>query len=252
MAVLAERLVISVTPMVSGAALTFRSLMPIVPLFAIVAGGGLWAAAGVGGAADAAARSARGRLRGHRRARLVIASGRRCCASDFRASRCSAGWPTAAPMPTRPQGLRVEALVAAAAVAASESAPTDVILTAGIPRQLAWYADLGVDGMNDLIDLGLAARAEPSSNSRALELQRQYILDRVGPRGVDYVVDFNVNWIDPGGDNARQWRQTFELLRSQPNLEVAVRRERQVRLSGLLRAAQPRVRERRRREVGSW
>jgi hypothetical protein len=35
------------------------------------------------------------------------------------------------------------------------------------------------------------------------------------------VVDFNVNWMDPGSDNARMWRQTFELLRSQPNLEVA-------------------------------
>ena len=35
------------------------------------------------------------------------------------------------------------------------------------------------------------------------------------------MVDFNVNWMDPGGDNARQWRQTFELLVSQPNLEVA-------------------------------
>ena len=45
-AVLGERLVIAVTPKVAAAALTFRSLMPIVPLFAIVAGGGLWAAAG--------------------------------------------------------------------------------------------------------------------------------------------------------------------------------------------------------------
>ena len=45
-AVLAERLVIAVTPKVSSAALTFRSLMPIVPLFALVGGGGLWSGAG--------------------------------------------------------------------------------------------------------------------------------------------------------------------------------------------------------------
>ena len=91
----------------------------------------------------------------------------------------------------------------------------------GIPRQLAWYADLGVDGMNNLIDVGAQPERNPSSNPRALELQRQYILDRVGPSGVDYVVDFNVDWMDPGGDRARQWRQTFELLRNQPNLEAA-------------------------------
>src|SRR5919202_2520899 len=46
LAVLSERLVISVTPLVANAALTFRSLMPIVPLYALVAGAGIWAAAG--------------------------------------------------------------------------------------------------------------------------------------------------------------------------------------------------------------
>src|SRR5206468_11732250 len=45
-AVLAERLIIVVTPKVAAAALTFRNLMPIVPLFAVLAGGALWAAAG--------------------------------------------------------------------------------------------------------------------------------------------------------------------------------------------------------------
>ena len=97
-----------------------------------------------------------------------------------------------------------------------------MILTGvGIPRQLAWYADLGVDGMDNLIDLGSQPERNPASNPHALDLQRQYILDRIGPRGVDYVVDFNVDWMDPGGDRARQWRQNFDVLSSQPNVEVA-------------------------------
>jgi len=79
---------------------------------------------------------------------------------------------------------------------------------------LAWYADLGVDGMNNLIDMG-------SAPDRTLEQRREYMLDRSGPRGVDYVVDFNVDWLDPGGDKARQWRQTFDALASRPNLETA-------------------------------
>src|SRR5439155_20954573 len=57
--VLSERLVMSVTPKMSAAALTFRSLMPIVPLFAILAGGGLWAAAGALALLIPTARSAR-------------------------------------------------------------------------------------------------------------------------------------------------------------------------------------------------
>jgi hypothetical protein len=84
----------------------------------------------------------------------------------------------------------------------------------GIPRHLAWYADLGVEGMDNLIDVG-------SQPNRTEEQKRQFMLDRVGPRGVMYVVDFNVNWLDPGGDAARQWRQTFDVLSGRPNLEVA-------------------------------
>jgi hypothetical protein len=38
---------------------------------------------------------------------------------------------------------------------------------------------------------------------------------------VSYVVDFNVNWTDPGGEASRQWRQTYESLASRPNLETA-------------------------------
>jgi len=114
--------------------------------------------------------------------------------------------------PDSPQGLRVETLVEAQPWLHANLRPSDVLLT-GIPRQLAWYADLGVAGMDNLIDLGSQPRTE--------EQRRQYILDRVGPRGVLYVVDFNINWTDPTGDSARQWRQTFEALASRPNLEVA-------------------------------
>ena len=35
------------------------------------------------------------------------------------------------------------------------------------------------------------------------------------------MIDFNVNWTDPGGEAARQWRQTYETLASRPNLEIA-------------------------------
>ena len=70
--------------------------------------------------------------------------------------------------------------------------------------------------MDNLIDL---VAADPTE-----EQKRQYILDRVGPRGVDYVVDFNVNWTDPGGDDARQWRQTFETLASTAEPGGRVRR----------------------------
>jgi hypothetical protein len=83
----------------------------------------------------------------------------------------------------------------------------------GILRHVAWYADLGVDGMESLIDV--------NSQPRTDEQRRQYVLERVGPSGVDYVVDFNVNWLDPGGEASRQWRQTYETLAARPNLEVA-------------------------------
>ena len=222
LAVLSERLVISVTPQVSTAALTFRVLMPIVPLFAIVAGGGVWAAAG-----SVALLMPRARW------------GRAACAVVTVAVLVTFWSPlvrqrfSSQPLlgrvadrgadPDTPQGLRIQDLVVAEPWLQANLRSTDVILAGlGIPRQLAWYADLDVEGMNNLIDVGSQPERNPSSNPQhALELQRQYILDRVGPRGVDYVVDFNVDWTDPGGDNARQWRQTFDLLRSRPNLEVA-------------------------------
>jgi hypothetical protein len=113
--------------------------------------------------------------------------------------------------------LRVETFVQAQGWLQSNLQPDDMILTGvGILRHVAWYADLGVDGMNNLIDLG----SQPCP-PRCDEQARQYVLDRVGPRGVSYVIDFNVNWMDPGGEKSRQWRTTFDILSSRPNLEVA-------------------------------
>ena len=220
-AVLAERLIISVTPLVSAAALTFRVLMPIVPLFAIVAGGGLWAAAGSIALLLPRSRWSRSVFTAVAAAVLVLFWSplvrQRLSPQPLLGRVADRGAD-----PDTPQGLRIQVLVDASGWLQANLRPGDVILAGlGIPRQLAWYADLGVDGMNNLIDVGSQPERNPSSNPRALEVQRQYILDRVGPSGVDYVVDFNVDWLDPGGDRARQWRQTFDLLRSQPNLELA-------------------------------
>jgi hypothetical protein len=211
-AVLSERLVIAVTPKVSAAALTFRSLMPIVPLFALVAAGGVWSAAGALALLVPSGRWARAALALLMSAVLVTFWSpllRERLSSQPLLGRVA----DRGADPDTPQGLRVEALVAAQDWLEANVQPSDVILT-GIPRQLAWYADLGVDGMDNLIDLG-------SQPSRTAEERRQFVLDRVGPQGVDYVIDFNVDWTDPGGDKARQWRQTFDTLAGRPNIEVA-------------------------------
>jgi hypothetical protein len=212
-AVLAERLVIAVTPKVSNAALTFRSLMPVVPLFAILAGGGLWAAAGSLALLSPTARSGRAVVSILGAVALVTIW------SPLLRDRLSSQ-PLLGRVadrgadPDTPQGLRVEAMVEAQSWLQANLQPTDVILSGkGMVRHLAWYADLGVEGMDNLIDLG--------SQPRDAQQTRQYILDRVGPRGVSYVVDFNVDWTDPGGDASRQWRQTYETLASRPNLETA-------------------------------
>jgi hypothetical protein len=186
--------------------------MPIVPLFALLAGGGLWAAAGAVALLIPTARSARSFVAVVAGAILVIFWSpllRERLSSQPLLGRVA----DRGADPDTPQGLRVEALVQAQSWLQSNIQPSDRILT-GIPRQLAWYADLGVNGMDDLIDLG----AQPD---RTLEQKRQYILDRVGPRGVAYVIDFNVDWADPGGDKSRQWRQTYDALAGRPNLEVA-------------------------------
>ena len=210
-AVLAERLVIAVTPKVANATLSFRLLMPIVPLFALVAGGGIWAGAGALGLLMPSVRSARAAL-------AILGSVLLVAFWSPLLRERSSSQPLLGRVADRgadantPQGLRVEALVQAQDWLQANLQPTDLILT-GIPRHLAWYADLGVDGSENLVDLNSQPRNE--------EQKRQYILDRVGPHGVNYVVDFNVNWTDPNSDAARQWRQTYETLASRPNLEIA-------------------------------
>jgi hypothetical protein len=213
MAFFAERLVISVTPTVANAALTFRSFMPTLPLLAILGGGGLFAAA-AGSLARVWPRSVW--LPG-----LVTVV----------AAVVLVGWwspllrqrtvPT--PLlgrvadrgadPDTPQGLRVQLLVEAQPWLQANLRPSDITIT-GIPRHLSWYADLGVDGMDQLLDLG----AHPSWS---MADRRRYLQARVGPLGAAYVVDFNVDWMDPGSDRARQWQRTYRWLASQPNLEVA-------------------------------
>jgi hypothetical protein len=207
-AVLAERLVIAVTPKVANATLSFRLLMP---LFALVAGGGIWAGAGALALLIPSVRSARGALAVLGSVLLVVFWSpllrERSSSQPLLGRVADRGADT-----NTPQGLRVEALVQAQDWLQTNLQPSDLILT-GIPRHLAWYADLGVDGSENLVDLNSQPRNE--------EQKRQYILDRVGPHGVNFVVDFNVNWTEPASDAARQWRQTYETLASRPNLETA-------------------------------
>jgi hypothetical protein len=214
LAVLAERLVISVTPKVSAAALTFRSLMPVVPLYALLAGGGVWAAAGAAAPLIPAARSTRA-IVAVLAAIALVGFWSPMLRERFSREPLIGRVADRGADPDTPQGLRVEALVEAQDWFRANFQRGDLIMTGvGITRHLAWYADLGVEGMDDLIDLG-------SQPSRTAEERRQWELDRVGPRGVSYIVDFNVNWTDPDSDAARQWRQTFDQLANRPNLEVA-------------------------------
>jgi hypothetical protein len=216
LAVFAERLIIAATPTVSRAAFDFRLFMPIVPLFAVLAGGGLWAIAGAPALLIP--------MRSGRAVFALIASVvlivfwspllRERLSSTPLVGRVADRGADA----NTPQGLRVETLVEAEDWLQANVLPSDIVIT-GIPRHLAWYADLGVDGMADLIDLNSQVRTE--------EQKRQYILERLGARGADYVIDFNVNWTDPGGDASRAWRQTFDVLSTRPGLEAAyVKRDR--------------------------
>jgi hypothetical protein len=209
--VLAERLVISVTPKVSAAALSFRELMPIVPLFALVAGGGLWAAAGAVALLVPSARSARA-VMALLACVLVVTFWSPFLRERFSSQPLLGRVADRGADVSKAEGLRVEALVGAQGWLQANLQHNDLILT-GIPRQLAWYADMSSDDMDNLINL--------LSQDRDQEQRRAYILDRVGPQGVMYVIDFNVDWTDPGGDRARQWRQTYDILASRPNLETA-------------------------------
>jgi hypothetical protein len=211
LAVLAERLIIVVTPKVSAAALTFRPLMPIVPLYAVLAGGALWAAAGAVALLLGGSRSTRAALAILASALLVVFWSplvRERLASQPLLGRVA----DRGADPDTPQGLRVQTLVEAEGWLKSNVRSTDLVIT-GIPRHLAWYADLGVDGMESLIDL--------NSQDRPPEQRRQYLADRLGPRGAMYAVDFNVNWLDPIGEASKQWRLTYDTLAAMPNLETA-------------------------------
>jgi hypothetical protein len=212
-AVLLERLIIVVTPKVAAAALTFRSLMPVVPLFAILAGGAVWAAAGALALLAPWIRNGRAILTVVA-ALLVVGLWTPLLHERFSNKPLLGRIADRGADPETPQGLRVETFVEAEDWLKSNLRVGDLILVGpGILRQVAWYADLGVDGMNSLIDV--------NSQPRTDEQRRQYLLDRVGPNGVDYVIDFNVSWPDPGGEASRQWRQTYETLASRPTLEVA-------------------------------
>jgi 4-amino-4-deoxy-L-arabinose transferase-like glycosyltransferase len=114
--------------------------------------------------------------------------------------------------PTSPQGLRVETLVAAQDWLRANIRPTDVTLTT-IPRQLAWYADLGVQGMDGLVNV--------AGQSRSNEARRAYVMERLGPDGADYVVDFNLDWTQPSSAAAQEWQSTYLALASTPGLQEA-------------------------------
>jgi hypothetical protein len=193
--------------------LTFRNFMPIVPLVAVLAGGGLWAAAG-------AVSLLVPWLRNGRAALAVVAAvalvGFWSPLLHERLSRQPLLGRVAdrGADPETPQGLRVETFVEAEDWLKTNLSAGDLILVGPfILRHVAWYADLGVDGMDSLIDV--------NSQPRNDEERRAYVLDRVAPNGVDYVIDFNVNWLDPGGEASKQWRLTYETLASRPTLEVA-------------------------------
>src|SRR5262249_41622696 len=156
--VLSERLIIVVTPKVSAAALTFRNLMPIVPLLAVLSGGGLWAAAGAPALLMESVRSARTLLAVLASALLVVFWSpllRERLSSPPLLGRVA----DRGADPDTPQGLRVEAFVEAEDWLKTNLQPGDLILVGpGILRHVAWYGDLGVEGMDSLIDLNSQPR----------------------------------------------------------------------------------------------
>ena len=193
--------------------MTFRLLMPTVPLFAILAGGALWAAAGAIALLVPWLRNGRGFF-AIAAALLIVAFWSPLLHERLSNQALLGRVADRGADPETPQGLRVEAFVEAEDWLKANLVPGDLIMVGpGILRHVAWYADLGVDGMDSLVD--------ENSQPRTGEELRSYVLDRVGPNGVDYVIDFNVNWLDTGSEASRQWRQTYESLASRPTLEVA-------------------------------
>jgi hypothetical protein len=69
-----------------------------------------------------------------------------------------------------------------------------------------------VEGLDNLVNLGAHARTEAAKG--------ELIMSIVGPTGVDYVVDFNVNWTDPNSDQAKDWQATYARLSRRSNLET--------------------------------
>lgn len=210
---LAQRLVVWATPDLQ-AAFTIRTFMPLIPLWALLAGAGVWGAAASVTFLLPTTRHARSAMALLAAALLVgvwspLVSDR-LSTRPLLARRADRGAD-----PETPQGLRVEALVEAEAWLRANLRPSDQIAT-GIPRHLAWYADLGVAGLGSLVNLG--AQARPPSEQDA------FIRGQVGPTGAHYVVDFNVYWTNPDDPRSRQFRETFDWLAGQPSLEVALLR----------------------------
>lgn len=219
LALFAQRLLIWATPTIA-AAFTHRSLMPAVPLLAILGGAGLW------GASTAVRLFPWRRSTLHAACTLVLALGAVALASPAFGARLSPlpllGRPgDRGADPTTPQGLRVEALVRAEGWLRANLRPGDRVAT-GIPRHLAWYSGMTATRMEDeVVNLGSFGSSEAA---RRAGLRNDGGGNRVAPTdraGVAYVVDFNVWWTRPDEEQAREWRQTFEWLASQPYMEVA-------------------------------
>lgn len=204
-----QRLVIWSTPELRGA-FTFRSFMPIVPLISILAGAGIW---GMAASVRLLARDAR---MAHVMGTVVVLGGLVSVWTPLLRERT-----TSRPLLGRaadrgadrekPDGLRVEAFVAAEQWMQANIRPTDIVATT-YPRDLAWYADLGVRQFYELNNL--RAQAQTPQERRPL------IMDQVAPDGADYVVDFNVDWYRPDSEAARQWRMTYAWLATRPNVDL--------------------------------
>lgn len=211
LAFLAQRIALRLTPDLP-VAFTYRSFMPITPLLAILAGAGVWGAAGavrllVPG------RNGSGRGAAAVLAALVLVGVWSPLVRQRLTSQSMLGRPAdRGADPATPQGLRVEAMVEAERWLTLNLQPTDRIATS-IPRHLAWYADLGSAGLEAIDNLG--ARASMQEERRGL------VMERMGPNGVDYVTEFNVDWTQPDSESARQWQLTYEWLATRPNVEIA-------------------------------
>ncbi len=211
---LVERLIIYANPRIgSGAALTFRTFMPTIPLFALLAAESIWAMAGVLGRLPSAATRITAVRSGVALALtvLVVAAWTPVFSERLAAQPLLGRVAVHGADPDKAEGLRIDVLWDAQDWLVANLQPSDPILTT-LPGQLGWYADLGVGGFNRLVSVGSQPRTD---RERAA-----YIRDRSHEDGAYYVVDFNVGWTAPTSERARIWRQTFEWLATRPNLEI--------------------------------